>query len=368
MINLLAQLNAADLLQTDIAPNAAEMVERFSKHSNAKRRGGFGNPLAIRLPLWDPDRFLERTLPIVRYVFSRVAATIWLLTVLSAMVLVGIHWNELSENISDRILAAEGLLLTAMVFPTLKFFHELGHAYSTKVAGGEVHELGVMLLVFAPVPYVDASASVAFRSKWRRALVGMAGMLTELFIAAMAMFAWSLAEPGLFRSLCFQTVLIAGVSTVVFNINPLLRFDGYYILSDLLEMPNLGGSIHALLVTAGGTLPPGRAGQLAPCHGWREILAFDLCATRLCVSRLRPFQHLDLRCLAIFRGGRVDRHLGTGSRAGATSLERPQIRTYQRAPRKAPPESRLNQPCSYRVHPGRPVPRPDAAAYGLQRP
>jgi putative peptide zinc metalloprotease protein len=240
VINLLAQLNAADLLQTDIAPNAAEMIERFTKHSKTRRRGSFGNPLAIRLPLWDPDRFLETTLPVVRYAFTRLGAAIWLLTMLSALVLVGIHWEELSENVADRILAAEGLLLTAMVFPLLKFFHELGHAYATKIAGGEVHELGVMVLVFAPVPYVDASASVAFRSKWRRALVGMAGMLTELFIAALAIFAWTVVEPGIIRSLCFQTVLIAGVSTVVFNINPLLRFDGYYILSDLLEIPNLG--------------------------------------------------------------------------------------------------------------------------------
>ena len=240
VINILAQLNAADLLQTDIAPNAAEMIERYTKHSKVKRRGSFGNPLAIRLPLWDPDRFLEKTLPVVRYAFTRLGAAIWLLTVLAALVLVGIHWGELSENVADRILAAESLLLTAMVFPALKFFHELGHAYATKIAGGEVHELGVMVLVFAPVPYVDASASIAFRSKWRRILVGMAGMLTELFIAALAMFAWTLVEPGIIRSLCFQTMLIAGVSTVVFNVNPLLRFDGYYVLSDLLEMPNLG--------------------------------------------------------------------------------------------------------------------------------
>ncbi|HEX5233353.1 MAG TPA: peptidase M50, partial [Bradyrhizobium sp.] len=116
-ITLLAQLNAADLLQTDVAPNAVEMIERFTKYSKAKRRGNFGNPLAIRLPLWDPDRFLEKTLPVVRYAFTRIGAAIWLLTVLSAAVLVGIHWSELAENISDRILAAEGLLLTAMVFP-----------------------------------------------------------------------------------------------------------------------------------------------------------------------------------------------------------------------------------------------------------
>ncbi len=240
VINLLAQLNAADLLQTDIAPDAHAMLVRYTRHAKTKRRGSFGNPLAMRLPVWDPDRFLETTLPVVRYAFTRVGAMIWLATVSAALILLGIHWSEMTDGISDRILASEGLLLTALVFPVLKFFHELGHAYATKFGGGEVHELGLMVLVFAPVPYVDASASIAFRSKWRRALVGAAGMLTEIFIAALAMLLWTLVEPGLFRSLLYQTVLIAGVSTVLFNINPLLRFDGYYILSDLIEIPNLG--------------------------------------------------------------------------------------------------------------------------------
>jgi len=240
VVSLLAQLNGADLLQTDIAPNAQEMLARYGKYAKARRRGSFGNPLAMRLPVWDPDRFLEATLPLVRPAFSRTGALVWLATMLIALVLIGIHWSELTEGMSDRILAAESLLLTAMVFPVLKFFHELGHAYATKIGGGEVHELGLMVLVFAPVPCVDASASISFRSKWRRALVGAAGMLTELFVAAIAMVLWTLVEPGLVRSLLFQTVLIAGLSTVLFNINPLLRFDGYYILSDLIEIPNLG--------------------------------------------------------------------------------------------------------------------------------
>lgn len=240
VINLLAQLNAADLLQTDIAPNANEMLARYTKHSKLKRRGSFGNPLAMKIPVWDPDRFLEATLPVARYAFTRFGAVIWLTTVFVASILIGLHWGELTSGMSDRILAAESLLLTAMVFPILKFFHELGHAYAVKIGGGEVHELGLMMLVFAPVPYVDASASIAFRSKWRRALVGAAGMLTEIFIAAVAMLLWALVEPGLVRSLLYQTILIAGISTVVFNANPLLRFDGYYILSDLIEIPNLG--------------------------------------------------------------------------------------------------------------------------------
>jgi putative peptide zinc metalloprotease protein len=102
-----------------------------------------------------------------------------------------------------------------------------------------VHEMGIMLLVFSPVPYVDASASSAFPSKWQRMVVGAAGMIVELVIASLAMFVWVSVEPGTVRMLAYNTTMIAGISTVLFNANPLLRFDGYYILADLLEIPNL---------------------------------------------------------------------------------------------------------------------------------
>jgi len=108
------------------------------------------------------------------------------------------------------------------------------------LAGGEVHEMGVMLLVLMPVPYVDASSSLAFRDKRDRMLVGAAGMLSELFLAALAMFVWVNAEPGLVRAIAYNVMLIAGISTVIFNANPLLRFDGYYILADAIEIQNLG--------------------------------------------------------------------------------------------------------------------------------
>jgi putative peptide zinc metalloprotease protein len=118
--------------------------------------------------------------------------------------------------------------------------HELGHGYCVKRNGGEVHELGIMLLVLVPMPYVDASASSAFADKKQRILVGMAGIMVELFIAALAMLVWTNAEPGLVKSIAFNTIIIAGVSTVLVNGNPLLRFDGYYVLGDFLEIPNLG--------------------------------------------------------------------------------------------------------------------------------
>jgi putative peptide zinc metalloprotease protein len=240
VIRFLSQLNALDLLQTDIAPDPAEMAERLARHARSRLLGKVGNPLALRLPLCDPDRFLESSEPLIRPLFTRLGAVLWFAAIVPALVIVEMNWSELTDDISDRVFAAQNLLLAALVFPILKSFHELGHAYATKVGGGEVHELGVMFLVFAPVPYVDSSASTAFKSKWRRVLVGAAGILTELFLAALAVFVWALVEPGLVRSIAFQVMLIAGISTVIFNANPLLRFDGYYILCDLLEMPNLG--------------------------------------------------------------------------------------------------------------------------------
>jgi putative peptide zinc metalloprotease protein len=240
VIRLLSQLHAADLLQCDIPPDASELFERQASHARRSLRGRFANPMAIKLPLWDPNRFLDRTVDWVRPLFGLRGAFLWLAVVVPALVLAAVHWPQLSENVTDRVLATENLILMALVFPLLKALHELGHGYAAKINDGEVHEIGLMFIVFAPVPYADASASSAFRSKWQRALVGAAGMLVEFFVAGLAMFVWLLVEPGTVRSIAYNVMLIASVSTFVFNANPLLRFDGYYILCDLIEAPNLG--------------------------------------------------------------------------------------------------------------------------------
>jgi putative peptide zinc metalloprotease protein len=137
------------------------------------------------------------------------------------------------------VLAPQNVLLMALLFPVIKLAHEFGHACATKAWGGEVHEMGVMFLVLMPVPYVDASSANAFRQTWRRVLVGAAGMVVELFIAAVALFLWLEVQPGLVRAVLYNVMLIAGISTVLFNANPLLRFDGYYILADLIQIQNL---------------------------------------------------------------------------------------------------------------------------------
>ncbi|HZF78768.1 MAG TPA: hypothetical protein VEZ89_03160, partial [Rubrivivax sp.] len=240
MIQLLGQLHGADLLMTDVPPDALELFDRGQRESRAKQRRSWANPMAMRIPLWDPGTFLDRHARLWPLLWGRGAAVLWLLVVLPALLLVPSHWPELTGNLSDRVLQADNLLLIGVLFPLIKALHELGHATANHAAGGEVHDMGLMLLVMMPVPYVDASSANVLKSRWARARIGAAGMLVELFIAALAFHAWMLVEPGLLRAVCFNVMLVAGVSTIIFNGNPLLRYDAYYILADLIELPNLG--------------------------------------------------------------------------------------------------------------------------------
>ncbi len=239
VIQLLARLHALDLLNCDVPPNIAELARRAGRMRRRRRFARFLSPLAVRFPLLDPDRFLDRALPFARPLFGPLGAALWLAVVGWAVVLAAVHWQELTADVTDRVLSAESLLLLAILFPLVKVVHEFGHAFATKVWGGEVHEMGVMLLALMPVPYVNASSASAFREKHRRMIVGAAGMLAELFLAALAMILWTRIEPGVVRAGAYNVMLIAGVTTILFNANPLVRFDGYYILSDLLEIPNL---------------------------------------------------------------------------------------------------------------------------------
>jgi putative peptide zinc metalloprotease protein len=238
-IQLLGQLHAAEVLQSDVAPDVAELLRRTRKGKPSLWLQNLRSPLAIRLPLLDPDRFLERWLPWYRPLFGWAGALLWLLVVGAALVASAAHWRELSENFSDRVLAPHNLLLMWLTFPAVKLLHEFGHACATRAWGGEVHEMGVMFLVFMPIPYVDASAATAFTKTHRRVVVGAAGMIVEVFIASVALFLWLEAEPGIVRAVLYNVMLIAGISTVLFNANPLLRFDGYYILGDLIQIQNL---------------------------------------------------------------------------------------------------------------------------------
>jgi putative peptide zinc metalloprotease protein len=238
VIQLLSQLYFANLLQYDAASDNAQLFDRYKQRK--QRQLGFNllNIMFMRFPLLDPDRFLVRTLPIIGKLISPFGALLWL-------VVVGFGVSTVIDNFDALRIQGEGVLspsnlgLLYLGLVLIKGIHELGHAYFCRKLGGEVHVLGVMLMIFTPMPYVDATSSWGFRSRWQRCLVGAAGMIVELFVAAIAAFVWAKTGPGILHSLAYNMMFVASVSTLVFNLNPLLRFDGYYILSDLAEIPNL---------------------------------------------------------------------------------------------------------------------------------
>jgi putative peptide zinc metalloprotease protein len=248
LIQILSQLYQADALQCDVPADAAELLQRREDHDRRRRMTQLTSVFSWKMSLFDPDRFLTFLLPLVRPLFGWLGALLWLGVVIPAAVLFASHWKDFSVGVLDRVFLPENIVILWFIFPLIKAFHEFGHAFAVKAFGGEVHDMGLMLLVFTPVPYVDASSSSTFREKSRRLLVGSAGVLTEVFLASLAFFLWLNAQPGFVRSVAYNAVFIAGVSTILFNANPLLRYDGYYVLADLLEIPNLRTRATAYLV------------------------------------------------------------------------------------------------------------------------
>ena len=240
IVNLLGQLNAADLVGFDASPDVIELLERRQRQDRQRLTSRLMNPLSLRFPLWDPDAVLRRMVRWTDPVPAWAVVFVWLATVLAALVLLPPHWQALTNNFGDRVMSADNLWVLALTFPLLKAGHEMAHGLAVRRRGGEVHEMGLMLLMFYPVPYVDASAASAFLRKSYRMLVGAAGMLFEVWVAALAFFAWVLLEPGLPRSMAYNVMVVGSITTVLFNANPLLRYDGYYILADAVEVPNLG--------------------------------------------------------------------------------------------------------------------------------
>ncbi|MDW4496654.1 PqqD family peptide modification chaperone [Sulfitobacter sp. D35] len=247
VIRLLSQLHRSDLIAGETPPDLDEIARRAESQARRSLVQKIRNPLAMRFPLLDPNTFLDRTVWLARPVFTIWGLLLWLAVVTWGATLLVLHWTEVTGGLVDRVLTVENLFLALLAYPLVKAVHELGHAYATKVWGGEVHEIGVMLLVLIPVPYVDASASSAFASKRRRAVVAGAGIMVELALAALALVFWLNAEPGIARAFAFNVMLVGGISTLFFNGNPLLRFDGYFVLSDLIEIPNLGSRSNAYL-------------------------------------------------------------------------------------------------------------------------
>ncbi len=237
-IEMLCQLNENGLLQCEITPDVAELFRRGRQRAR-KRRAAMLNPLAFRVPLME-DLLLNRLAPLAQLLFRPWAAIVWVLVVGMGLLSALSSWEAIRSFAAVHMLTPRYLMLMWMCYPIIKALHELGHGMAVKAWGGEVREAGLSILLLVPAPFVDASAASAFPEKYRRVVVGAAGIMVELFLAALALFIWTRVTDGSVRDIAFVVMVVGGVSTVLFNGNPLLRFDGYYIFSDLIDIPNLG--------------------------------------------------------------------------------------------------------------------------------
>ena len=240
VIRLLGRLHDADLIQGNILPSTTEMFRQVENEQKQGWKQRVANPFSLRFPLFDPERLLEKCQGLTQLLFTRTIFVLWLIIVLSAVTSALVNWSDLSASMVNQLRSPGNLLLLWLLYPLIKILHELGHALAVKKWGGEVHEMGIILLALTPIPYVDATASASFPEKRQRIIVAAMGMMVELLLASIALFIWLNVETGLISSLAYNVMLIGGISTLLFNGNPLLRYDGYYILADLIEIPNLG--------------------------------------------------------------------------------------------------------------------------------
>ena len=238
ILSILSQLYHANLIVSDVPADTERLFERHQKRIRQEIKSQVFGVFFLRVRLFDPDELLNRLRPVLRWLLTPAAAIVWAAVVIAGLATVFGDWDRASDQ-TQRILEPGNLLLLYLAFAGTKLVHEFGHACAVKKLGGEVHAMGVTFLVFTPIPYVDATAAWAFRERWKRIAVGLAGMIPELFLASLAVFVWSGTGPGVLNSLAYNVMIVASVSTLLFNLNPLLRFDGYYVLADSTDSPNL---------------------------------------------------------------------------------------------------------------------------------
>lgn len=238
VVQLLGQLSMSNLLNFDRSSAGASLFDRYTQRRKKETRALIVGFMSIRIPLFDPDRLLLAAMPLIRAVFSPAGALVYMALLLFAGKALIDRADDLFGQ-SAGLLAPSNLGLLYIGFVLAKVVHEFGHAAACRLYGGEVHKMGVMLLILAPMPYVDATSSWGLRHRGERLLVGAAGVLAELAVAALAALVWAHTAPGVVNAIAYNVIFVASVSSLLFNLNPLLRFDGYHMLVDMIDVPNL---------------------------------------------------------------------------------------------------------------------------------
>ncbi len=241
LLQFVGMLHRSGLVISEAAGQGHQLRRRRDEKKRRELLGKLSNVFALRFRGVDPDRFLNWLYKYTWWFFTWPVVVFNLLLGLAALSLVMVEFDIFSSRLPafHEFFGPRNWFYLGITMAVVKVLHEFGHGLSCKHFGGECHELGAMLLVFTPALYCNVSDSWMLPNKWHRVAIGAAGMYVELFLASIATFLWWFCTPGLLNHICLSVMFICSVSPVIFNGNPLLRFDGYYILMDILEIPNL---------------------------------------------------------------------------------------------------------------------------------
>ncbi|WP_417796592.1 HlyD family efflux transporter periplasmic adaptor subunit [Terasakiella pusilla] len=225
-----------------IEPRGEKDVQRLAQIAEQRKthwfKWIFHNYLFLRLPLCRPDRFLGATLPYVKVLASKYFLILTLCAAVLGLALIARQFDTFLHTFL-YFFTLEGALMAAVTVAAVKVLHELGHAYVSKNYGCRVGTMGVAFLVLWPVLYTDTTDAWRLTRRHQRMAIGGAGMMVELAVAAWATLLWSFLPDGLLRSAVFTLATTTWILTLAVNLMPLMRFDGYFLLSDLLDVPNL---------------------------------------------------------------------------------------------------------------------------------
>lgn len=238
---LITDLHKKGLVVSERPGQGAAVVRERRKEKNQKLKQTLMSLLYLRLPGWDPEATLRWMYPYLQWIFWKPVVWACVLFCTTAWLMLGAQFDEFQSRLPEfqTFFGWPNLIYLWVTLGAAKIVHEFGHGLSCHHYGGECHEMGVMLLVFSPCLYCDVTDSWMMKNKWHRIIIGAAGMYIEVIISAAAIYIWWFTKPGMLHFLALNTFFVTTITTVIFNANPLMRFDGYYMMSDFLEIPNL---------------------------------------------------------------------------------------------------------------------------------
>ena len=225
-------------LASTVASQTSSRLFEITEDAAWKARKSQLNPMYQKIPMFNPNDLMGLLTSVCGWFFSQPFLVIWVAVFGAGVWSIVTEWTRFTAT-QPQIVSRSNWIWLALTWVALRLVHEAAHGVACRRFGGHVREAGVMLILFAPLPYVDVTSIWRLDSKWKRIVVSAAGMYLELFIMGIAALVWSHSDSPMVQQNAMNVIIAAGLTTILFNANPLMRFDGYHMLADWLEMPNL---------------------------------------------------------------------------------------------------------------------------------